>query len=214
MKWLTLEQIKAQLRIEEDFTAENTLLTGYGETAEDTVLDYLNRPYQEVIETWGNVPNRLVQASLLLVDLWYQRRSPVESASLSIVPYGNIDLLLKPFMRLTSQTDSEEVTVALGSETKIEFTVDMPDKLTLADVDFTGKVINVDDKDKALDFTKEECIMVDEGASYVVLIDTETLGVGSLMLKLTVQIPDTDFPNDTRKQVVNFYPSPRIRITG
>ena len=110
MKWLTLEQMKAQLRIEADFTAEDTLLKSYGEAAEDTLLNYLNRPYQDIIERYGKVPLPLVQASLMLVDVSYQYRSPISVTNISLVPY-TFDLLVKPYMRLTSPDDSTLLTL-------------------------------------------------------------------------------------------------------
>ena len=62
MKWLTIEDIKNQLRIEPGFTDEDMLLESYGEAAEDTLLNYLNRPYQDIIEHYGKVPLPLVQS--------------------------------------------------------------------------------------------------------------------------------------------------------
>jgi len=50
------------------------------------------------------------------------------------------------------------------------------------------------------------------GVSYVVMIDSDDLGIGTLMLKLTVMIPDTDYQSGTRKQVVNI--NPHIKIVG
>lgn len=211
MKWLTLEQIKAQLRIEPDFTAEDTLLKSYGEAAEETLMNYLNRPYLDIIERYGKVPEPLVQASKMLVDVSYQHRSPISVTSISLVPY-TFDLLVKPYMRLTSPDESEVQTVTLGSDVKIEFTAELPDHLTLSDVEFSGKVLNVDQKDVDMDFTKADCIEVEDGASYVVMVDSTDLGIGTLMLKLTVLIPDTDYQSGTRKQVVNI--NPHIKIVG
>lgn len=210
MKWLTLEQIKAQLRIEADFTAEDTLLVNYGEAAEDTLLNYLNRPYQDIIERYGKVPLPLVQASLMLVDVSYQHRSPISVTNISLVPY-TFDLLVKPYMRLTSD-ESEVQTVTLGSDVKIEFTAELPDDLTLSDVDFSGKVLNADMKDESVDFNKADCIELEGGENYVVMVDSDDLGIGTLMLKLTVMIPDTDYQSGTRKQVVNI--NPHIKIVG
>ena len=204
MKWLTLEQIKQQLRLDDDI--ENELLTSYGESAEATVLNYLNRSYQDLIDTYGKVPVPVVHASLMLVDVSYQYRSPINPTNISLVPY-TFDILMKPYMRLASIEDAGDVTyVTLGSDTKIEFTADLPDGLLLKDINFSGKVINADEKDKELDFTKADCIMVGDGADYVVLVDTEALGVGSYMLRLTVQIPDTDYPSGYRKEVVKINP--------
>lgn len=206
MKWLTLEKIKQQCRIEADFTMEDTLLTGYGNSAESTILNYLNRTYYDLTEQYGEVPQDIINASLMLVDVWYQRRSPVESLNMSIVPY-NFDLLIKPYMRLAGGVGGEDYqTVTLGSDAKIEFTAELPDEMKLSDVDFTGKVINADDTSKEQQFTKADCIAVDDGKSYVVLVDSEPLGVGMLMLKLTLHIPDTDYPIGYRKQVVNINP--------
>jgi hypothetical protein len=210
MKWLTLEKIKAQLRIEPDFHDEDTILEVYGESAETTLLNYLNRPYADIIGSYGSMPVPLVQASLMLVDTSYQHRSPISVTNISQVPY-TFDLLVKPYMRLTSAVDDDVQTVPLGSDTKIAFTADLPDGLLLKDIGFTLKVINADTNHQA-DYTKDDCIMVGDGADYVVLVDTEEMGVGTLMLRLTVHIPDSDYPSGTRKEVINI--DPRIRITG
>ncbi len=101
MKWLSLDQIKAQLRIEPDFTDEDELLEMYGESAEEVLLNYLNRSYEDIIEVYGHIPAPLRHASLMIVDTSYQYRSPVSTQSMSQVPY-TFDLLVKPYMRLTS----------------------------------------------------------------------------------------------------------------
>ena len=108
MKWLTLERIKQQLRIEPDFHDEDDLLEEYGESAEDVLLNYLNRSYEDVIEVYGRVPAPLRHASLMLVDTSYQYRSPVSAQNMSIVPY-TFDLLIKPYMRLASPNENENV---------------------------------------------------------------------------------------------------------
>ena len=211
MKWLTLEQIKAQLRIEPDFTAEDTLLQSYGESAETTLLNYLDRQYTDILGSYGDVPLPLVQASLMLVDTSYQQRSPISVTNISQVPY-TFDLLVKPYMRLTSaESDGDVQTVTLGSDVKIEFTADLPDELLLKDIDFTVKVINADTNSQE-DYTKADCIMVGDGSGYVVLVDTEEMKIGTLLLLLTVYIPDTDYQSGTRKEVIKI--DPHVRITG
>ena len=45
MKWLTLTEIKQQLRIEADYTDEDALLTRYGNSAEAVVLNITGRTY-------------------------------------------------------------------------------------------------------------------------------------------------------------------------
>ena len=211
MKWLTPEKIKQQCRIEADFTMEDTLLTGYGNSAESTILNHLNRTYYDLTEQYGEVPQDIINASLMLVDVWYQHRSPIEALNMSIVPY-TFDLLIKPYMKLAGSVGGEDYqTVTLGSDVKIAFTADLPDDLLLKDIDFSGKVINADTSEEE-SFDKSECIMLEGGADYVVLVDTEELGVGSYVLKLTVQIPDTDYQRGYRKEVINI--NPYIRVTG
>ena len=212
MKWLTLEQIKAQLRIEPNFTADDKLLEMYGSSAENTVLKYMNRTYYDMIESYGGIPDDVLHATLMLVDESYQHRSPASTQNMYYVLYG-FDAKIKPYMRLASPAGDDEIqTVTLGSDVKIEFTAGLPDGLKLADVDFSGKVINADEKDKSLSFDKAVCIALEGGESYVVLVDSEPLGVGTLLLKLTVLIPDTDYPTGTRKQIVNI--NPHIQVVG
>lgn len=102
MKWLTLDKIKAQLRIDPSFTLEDEILTMYGESAEDSVLDIIRRSYTEVMEKYGTVPTPLVHASLMLVDLSYKERGPVSSQNLYQVPYA-VDFKLKPYMKLSDE---------------------------------------------------------------------------------------------------------------
>ncbi|MBR1449146.1 MAG: phage gp6-like head-tail connector protein, partial [Prevotella sp.] len=78
---------------------ERDLLEMYGEAAEETVLDVIRRSMIDVILTYGGIPKRLIQATLLLVGQSYQHREPASSQNMYAVPYS-FDLLLKPLMRL------------------------------------------------------------------------------------------------------------------
>ena len=211
MKFLTLKQIKAQCRIEEDFTMEDTKLTLYGDSAEQAIFNMCQRSYEDFIEMYGAIPQDVVYAALLLVTASYEHNAAVSMQNLSMVPYG-FDMLIKPYMRLASATDGDVQTVTLGSDVKIAFTADLPEGLLLKDVNFTVKVINMSENDVDADFVKADCIMTDDGASYVVLVDSEELGIGTLMLRLTVYMPDTDYQSGTRKEVIKI--NPHIRITG
>lgn len=209
MKFLTLDYIKQQLRI--DWSEEDTLLDEYGKAAEDTILNLLNRDYQDLLYQYGEVPAPLVQAAMLLVGQSYQHREAASAQNMSAVPYA-FDLLLKPYMRLTSGNGCiPQQVVTLGSQEKILITADLPDDLTMMEVDFTVEVTNTEAKDKAKTFQKTECILTDEG-DYMVIIDTDDFGVGVLMVKVTFQIPDTDFPSGFRKSVVRI--NPHITIRG
>ena len=103
MKWTEIDDIKAQLRIEPDFKAEDDLLEMYGESAEETVLAHLNRTYEDIIEVYGKVPAPIKHATLMLCDVSYQYRSPISPTNISMVPY-TFDILVKPYMRLTTSS--------------------------------------------------------------------------------------------------------------
>ena len=102
MKYLTFEQIKAQLRLDDaQATEEHDLLELYGEAAEDMVLNTCNRTITDIFEQYGMVPKALVQAGLMLVAQSYQHREPASPQNLYVVPYA-FDMMVKPYMRLTS----------------------------------------------------------------------------------------------------------------
>jgi hypothetical protein len=102
MKFLTFDQIKAQLRLDDQQAEdEHDLLVLYGEAAEDMVLNTLNRTITDIFEQYGTVPKALVQAGLMLVAQSYQHREPASPQNLSVVPYA-YDLLLKPYIKLTT----------------------------------------------------------------------------------------------------------------
>ena len=105
MKFLTIDKIKQQLRL--DCTCEAELLDMYGNSAETTLAAYIgfvdenNVPsVDKMLAAYGGtMPAPLVQAALMLVDLGYQHRNPTSIQNLSIVPYS-FDLLVKPYVKL------------------------------------------------------------------------------------------------------------------
>ena len=111
MRWTTLTDIKAQLRIEIDFTQEDTLLTMYGEAAEQFVLDYLQRTEAELkamnITDQTAVPMNVKLATLMLVDLYYQQRGPVSMQNLYLIPYG-FDALVSNYRKGTYSSEEED----------------------------------------------------------------------------------------------------------
>lgn len=97
MKYLTLDYIKAHSRI--DYDCEDDLIEQYGEAAEETILDLINRSYEDLVETYGKVPARVMQATFEIADNLIQHRAPAEQVNLSFVPY-NFELMLKSFIVL------------------------------------------------------------------------------------------------------------------
>ncbi len=211
MKWLTLQEIKKQLRIEDNFTLEDTQLTMYGESAEDTVLNVCSRTYEDFIEEYGAIPADIIQASLLLVGASYHQREAVSMNQLYVIPYA-FDTLVKPYMRLSGFGEEISMqTFIIGSDVKILIEAELPDDLKLADVDFSVKVINSSKKDESHTYQKTDCIELEDG-NFVVLVDSEELGIGVYTCRLTVFIPDTDYQSGYRKEVVKI--NPHVQVKG
>ena len=213
MKYLTLDHIRQQLRIDQT-GEEDAVLELYGSAAEETVLSICNRTIDDVIETYGGVPDPIRQATLMLVGQSYQHREPSSMQNMSAVPYS-FDLLIKPYMRLADNCASggRRLTYAvLGSDIMIEFEADLPDEIRLQEVDFSVVVYNVTAIDKKLTLTKGQCVISDDGTRCSVFFNTEDLGVGQLMLRVAYQIPDASWPNGTRKDVRKI--NPYLIITG
>lgn len=96
-RWTTVDYVKKHSRI--DYDCENDLLEMYIVSAEETVLNLLNRTYEEVLEVYGDVPAPVRHATLLLVDESYTHRTPAEPTQLYYVGYG-FDMLIKPYIKL------------------------------------------------------------------------------------------------------------------
>ena len=98
MRYLTLEYIKEHSRIDND--CEDDLLDIYGTSAENSVLNLIGRPLEELKAAYGGVvPEDIIHATLILVENSIIHRSPSESQKRSLVVPG-IDSLIKPFIVL------------------------------------------------------------------------------------------------------------------
>ena len=98
LKWLTLPKIKAQLRIEADFHDEDEWLEDAGETAEEAILELLNRSYTDLYEVYGRIPAPITHASLMLVASAYKDRE--KELVQQVYSNPTFSLLLKPYMKL------------------------------------------------------------------------------------------------------------------
>jgi len=104
MKYLTFDQIKAQLRLDdEQAELEKSILTTYGEAAEDAVLNVCNRTITDIYSTYGTIPTGLVVAALLLVDDTYNNRGTISPVSVQHLP--TFDINVKPYMKLTNDNE-------------------------------------------------------------------------------------------------------------
>lgn len=135
MKYLTIDDIKAQLRL--DFDCEDDKLELYGIGAEDTILYLCNRTFENLIGTYGEVPAAIRQVTLELVDNSYEHGSPASPTNLSSVPY-NFDLLLKEYIVLHGTPLKNErnriIDIIQQQKTNIDFFAADDDSQTKADL--------------------------------------------------------------------------------
>ena len=72
MNYLTIEEIKRQLRIDQDWTEDDELLVGLGDAAESFTEAHLNNSLQEITAQYaGELPPAIHRAMLLLVSYYY-----------------------------------------------------------------------------------------------------------------------------------------------
>lgn len=72
MNYLTLEDIKQQLRINELYAEDDTLLEGLGDAAESYLSDYLDTNLDVIAaQNSGELPQSLYRAMLILVSYLY-----------------------------------------------------------------------------------------------------------------------------------------------
>lgn len=97
---LILDDIKAQLRLEPDFTEEDALLTLMGQAVQTRTETFLNRklyaPDSEIPETDPDgllLPDDIRMGMLLLVTHYYENRSAVSDFEKTDLPMGYVWLV-------------------------------------------------------------------------------------------------------------------------
>lgn len=107
LKFLSLEKIKEQARVESDFHDEDDYLLLLGKAAERKLFQDIQRTYDEVVEQEGEWPIDLTLAALLLTSGWYKHREPAENANMYAVPYG-YEALYMPYRKGTYSSVKED----------------------------------------------------------------------------------------------------------
>jgi hypothetical protein len=89
-------------------------------------------------------------------------------------------------------------TLFIGTELKLNIHIEPIETITMDDYDFEVEVYC--SPKRPVMATKAEMIRVDSD-NYIVLVDTNIVGAGSLKCKVTAYIPDSDFPDGLRTEV-------------
>lgn len=87
--------------------------------------------------------------------------------------------------------------VEIGTELKLNLNIDPVGAFTMDSYDWEAEVFCCGE---ALRIDKSEAIRVDD-SNYMLLIDTNKIGAGTLKCKVTARIPDSDFPDMYRTEV-------------
>lgn len=104
MKFLTFDQIKAQLRLDDtQAELEKEIITTHAEAAENAVLNVCNRTEDGFLEAYGEIPSGIVVAALLLTDDMYNHRGTISPTSVYHLP--TFDINVKPYIKLTDSSN-------------------------------------------------------------------------------------------------------------
>ena len=99
MNIVTLDEIKANSRILQLNEQEEQNLLQVGETAEEMVLNMVDRSLGELYSKYGSIPSPIKRAVLALADHLWTHPGIVTSGRLSGVPY-TIDAMVKHYAKL------------------------------------------------------------------------------------------------------------------
>lgn len=89
--------------------------------------------------------------------------------------------------------------IFLGTELKLNINIEPIGTVTMDSYDFEVEVYC--SPKKTIIVKKNDAIRIDE-SNYVILVDTNVVGAGDLKCKVTAQIPDADFSDMIRTEVV------------
>jgi len=84
MQYLTLEEIKKQLNVDQEFTDDDEFLTLLGESAEDMVSQLIDCDLTELFAENGEMPASIKHAMRMLVDYFYSQNRGSSSESIDI----------------------------------------------------------------------------------------------------------------------------------
>lgn len=85
--YLTLEQVKKHLIIDEYFTADDSYIESLINVAEDSISKHLNIALEDMIVE-GKIPPTITHAMLLMIGNFYTNREAVSYGTMVKLPLG------------------------------------------------------------------------------------------------------------------------------
>lgn len=89
--------------------------------------------------------------------------------------------------------------IYLGTELKLNVNIEPIGGITMDGYNWVAEVYCSPNRPTII--KKENAIRVDEN-NYILLVDTSICGSGALKCKITAEIPDSDFPDNLRTEVM------------
>lgn len=96
-RWTTVEYVKLHSHL--TYNDEDEAIEQMIASAEQTILNTIDRTYEELIELYGDIPAPIRESTVVMVDDSYTHRGSTEPTQLHVVQY-NLDMKLKPYMKL------------------------------------------------------------------------------------------------------------------
>lgn len=93
----------------------------------------------------------------------------------------------------------ETTNIFLGTELKLNVNIEPMGELTMEDYDWSVEVYC--STKRVVTVEKKEAIKVDSN-NYVILVDSAELGAGDIKCKVTAYMPDLDFSDNYRTEVL------------
>jgi hypothetical protein len=95
----------------------------------------------------------------------------------------------------------------IGTEFKVLIEIEPVDDVRMADMEFTSQFYTR--LSNPLTVTKEQMIKVNDD-SYIALVDTTGMSAGTLRNRMTIDIPDKDFADGYRREIVDIEAGTKI----
>lgn len=99
----------------------------------------------------------------------------------------------------------------IGTEFKVLVEIEPVDNVRMSDMEFSCRFYTQLNRPKTI--TKSDMIKVDDN-SYIALVDTTGMREGALRNRMTVDIPDKDFADGYRREIVDVGAGTRIYSSG
>ena len=168
MKYITLQQLKQHLCIDQDFHGDDNLLQIYGEVAEKTVQRHVCCVLSSLEDGDGNIPSPLVQAILLYAGVLYNSRESVAfGGSPTDIPH-TYEYLINLYKNYSDTTSDDFVNSVIDDLGKVIMIIDTDPELKYGT--YGNLVINNELQKKTIQKMAEDAT-IDENGNLVTDIE-------------------------------------------